>query len=102
MKLKHLLLAVAVCFCVSSIRKVDSQTSLAASAVPVLKIVAGQTPGTLEVSWDTTAGTTYQLQFSMTLTNWLDIGPPVSGDGNKVIATQYPNNTATFYRVRAY
>ncbi|MDB6123305.1 MAG: hypothetical protein JWQ71_2298 [Pedosphaera sp.] len=102
MKLKHLLLAFAVCFLVNTIRDVSSQSASAAVTVPVLKIVPGKDPGTLEVSWDTVVGTTYQLQFSITLTNWIDLGPPVSGDGNKIIATQYPGTTATFYRVQAY
>ena len=68
----------------------------------VLTIVRGQTPGTLDVSWNSTSGKTYQLQFSTNASNWLDLGPPVAGDGNKILSTQYPFDTSSFYRVRAY
>jgi hypothetical protein len=102
MKLKQLLLASAVCFLAAYSRDLNSQSALTPQAPPKLKIVPGRDSGTLEVSWDTVVGTTYQLEFSMTLTNWIELGPPLTGDGNKVLATQYPYNTVTFYRVRAF
>jgi hypothetical protein len=79
-----------------------SQTSGNPTNSPVLTIVRGQTPGTLDVSWDTTSGKTYQLQFSTNVSNWFDLGPPVTDDGSKILSTQYPYDTSSFYRVRAY
>jgi hypothetical protein len=102
-KLNHFFTILSACLLFYSVVNLNSQSIAPAAATNslVLSIVQGQSPDTLEVSWNTTAGKTYQLEFSTNLINWLDLGPPVSGGGDKIIATEYPHNTQTFYRVRS-
>jgi hypothetical protein len=102
MKMKCFVLLLACVLLIVGGFNLFSQTSGNQTNSLVLTIVRGQTPGTLDVSWNSTAGKTYQLQFSTNASNWLDLGPPVSGDGSKILSTQYPYDTVAFYRVRAY
>lgn len=68
----------------------------------MLGINTGQTPGTVELNWNSVSGQTYQLQFTIDFTHWTDLGPPVAGDGNLIVATQYTSTPQMFYRVWTY
>ncbi|WP_150107298.1 hypothetical protein [Pedosphaera parvula] len=68
----------------------------------IMGINKGSVPDTVDLNWNSVSGQTYQLQFSSDFTNWLNLGPPVSGDGNLIVATQYTSNPQVFYRVLTY
>lgn len=68
----------------------------------IMGIHDGQTPGTMNLDWNSVTGQTYQLQFTTDFIRWFDIGPPVAGDGSLIVATQYPSNPYTYYRVSTY
>lgn len=68
----------------------------------IMGIHQGQTPGTIDIDWNSVTGQTYQLQFTTDFVSWFDVGPPVAGDGTLIVATQYSQNPHTFYRVWTY
>ena len=59
------------------------------------------TQGTLDLTWSTEAGASYQLQSNSDLksTNWTSLGGPLTATGPMLSATDYATNgPARFYR----
>jgi hypothetical protein len=77
-------------------------TVLSMSAPPAPALQAFTPDGTtLSLSWSTTAGTNYQLQYKTDLaqTNWSNFGSPITAVGDTVTTTDSMTNSARFYRV---
>jgi hypothetical protein len=76
--------------------------TLAFTAVPPPVFQAVKlTQGTLELTWSTEAGGSYQLQYNSDLksTNWTSLGGPLTATGPTLSATDYTTNgPARFYR----
>ena len=67
---------------------------------PVLQTVT-LTNSTLNLTWSTEAGATYQLQYNsdLTSTNWTSLGGAQTATGPTLSATDYATNgPARFYR----
>jgi streptogramin lyase len=76
--------------------------TLAFTAVPPPVFQAVKlTQGTLDLTWSTEAGASYQLQYNSDLksTNWTSLGGPLTATGPTLSATDYTTNgPARFYR----
>ena len=60
------------------------------------------TNGSLNLSWSTEAGGTYQLQYNSDLssTNWFNLGSPLTATGATLTATDSVTNaTQRFYQL---
>lgn len=53
------------------------------------------------VSWPSRLGARYQLESSTTLTSWLNLGTPFTGDGTMLEAQLTPSGEREFFRVEA-
>jgi len=72
-----------------------------APSPPVFQVVI-LTSGTLSLTWSTEAGGRYQLQYNsdLSLTNWANLGSPVTAAGATLSATDSTiNDPHRFYRV---
>jgi hypothetical protein len=77
--------------------------TLAFTAGPPLPVFqpVNLTQGTLDLTWSTEAGASYQLQSNSDLnsTNWTSLGGPQTATGSTLSATDYATNgPARFYR----
>ena len=77
--------------------------TLAFTAEPPPPVFQGVnlTQGTLELTWSTEAGASYQLQYNSDLTspNWTSLGGPLTATGPTLSATDYATNgPARFHR----
>lgn len=51
------------------------------------------------MQWDSVLGVEYQIQSSMNLTNWVDVGLPFAGNGAPLAWANSLTNSKSFYRV---
>ncbi len=71
------------------------------TALPSAQVILPATaaPG-LEISWKTEIGSNYQAQSSSGLSNFVNIGPPIIGDGNRARLTDLRTTPVKFYQVK--
>lgn len=51
------------------------------------------------LNWESSAGSHYQIQTSTDLTNWVDIGEPLTGTGQRMSWANHITNSQSFFRV---
>ena len=51
------------------------------------------------IHWDSVSGAAYQIQSSMNLTNWTDVGTPITGNGEMLSWANALTNARNYYRV---
>jgi hypothetical protein len=51
------------------------------------------------IHWDSVSGISYQIQSSINLTNWIDVGIPIVGNGELLSWANALTNSQSFYRV---
>jgi hypothetical protein len=71
------------------------------AAVPSAQVILPATaaPG-LEVSWQTEVGSNYQAQSSSGLSNFVNLGPSIIGDGKRAKLTDFRIAPVKFYQVK--
>lgn len=51
------------------------------------------------LNWESTSGAMYQIQSSLNLTNWVDVGLPITGTGSSLTWANALTNSQSFFRV---
>jgi len=72
-----------------------------ASAPPAVVLTAAHVGANIQISFQTTSGFSYQVQFKNNLTDvsWTSLGGPITGDGTIKSVSDPATGTSRFYRV---